>query len=77
MKYTGIATIWIVIIILSKDKFEVPSLCAIVHALCLIGEEIERHSKKMIEEKRRASTDLNNTLSAIGLDLVNKLNEKK
>lgn len=75
--YTLIATMWIIIILYSKENFAIACACAAVHILCLIGYEIQQLTKKLVEQRKDDATSLHRTLSAIGLDITHAVNELK
>lgn len=68
MRYTLFATIWIVIIVAYKDNYAIPSICAGVHFLGLIGQELEI----MTKQRKESSDELLRTIESSIMDLINK-----
>ena len=69
MKYTVIVTIWIIVILGSGEKFAVPAICAGLHFMAMLCDEIMQYRKERTTEARK----LENAITAVGLDIVNKL----
>lgn len=81
MRHTIIATILVMIVLYVKPTdLLVVSISIGIFVFMLIAQEISDHSEKVIKQKEKASRELHQTLSAVGLDLVaaiRQLNKEK
>ena len=71
MYHIGTITAWIIIFINVKPEgFNLACACAGIHLLGTIAYEINQLTTKLKEQKESDARGLNNTLSAIGMDIV-------
>lgn len=73
MYYLGVLVAWILIIFNSKQYFNHACIIAILHVLFSIANEIQEHTKKVLEQRESQHRSMQRSIEAIAMDLLNKI----